>query len=406
MDLPAREPGQQPGGEPAGLDRVKLLAARYQAAEARPYLACALYALTVVPCTAVRTMGVDRYWRCYVSPAFVEATPVPELAGVWIHEVAHLLRDHHGRAGRLPAADQRDRVRVNTAQDCEINDDLLADGLALPAGRMEPRLFGLPTGGMFESYLAGVPATPPALDCGSGAHGTPMPWELGERAPVTRIGPVEAEALRRQTAQAVRAHRRTRGTLPRGWHRWAEELLEPAVDWRRALSGAVREAAAWASGAVDYTYRRPSRRTPALGGKVVLPSLRRPLPRVAVVIDTSGSMGPAELGAALAEVTGVLREVGVRGDRVAVLACDADVQAVSRVNSAGQVALAGGGGTDMRAGIGAALALPERPDVIVVLTDGFTPWPPQSPACRVIAALLGDTAPMPPAWVETVRVPL
>ncbi|MFD8794627.1 vWA domain-containing protein [Streptomyces vinaceus] len=406
MALPAdRASADGPPADGGRLDRAKLLAARYKAAEARPYLASALYALTVVPSAGVPTMGVDRHWRCYVSPAFVDATPVAELAGVWIHEAAHLLRDHHARADRLPAADQRDRVRVNIAQDCEINDDLISDGLALPEGRMEPRLFGLATGGMFEAYLPAIPATPPhAPDCGSGAHGTPMPWELGEGAGPARIGPVEAEALRRQTAQAMRAHQRTRGRLPAGWQRWAQELLEPTVDWRRALSGAVREAAAWAGGAVDYTYRRPSRRTPALGGRVVLPSLRRPLPRVAIVVDTSGSMGEDELAAALGEVTGVLREVGVRGNRVAVLACDADVHAVSRVTSTEQVTLAGGGGTDMRVGIRAALAAAERPNIVVVLTDGYTPWPDEVPSCRLIAALIGADAPQPPGWVETVRV--
>ncbi|MCX5380764.1 VWA-like domain-containing protein [Streptomyces sp. NBC_00091] len=392
------------------LDRAKLLAARYAAAEARPYLASALYALTVVPSpgpAGVRTMGVDRHWRCYVSPGFVERTPVPELAGVWIHEVAHLLRDHHGRADRLPAADQRDPVRINIAQDCEINDDLLADGLELPAGRMEPGLFGLAAGGLFEGYLSAIPPTPPhGVDCGSGAHGVRAPWEPGDGDGPARIGPVEAQALRRTSAQAMRAHQRGRGrgSLPGGWERWAAQVLEPVVDWRRALSGAVREAAAWAAGAVDYTYRRPSRRTPALGGRVVLPSLRRPLPRVAIVIDTSGSMGDAELAAALAEVTGVLREVGVGGNRVAVLACDADVHAVTRVTAAGQVTLAGGGGTDMRVGIAAALAVPDRPGVVVVLTDGYTPWPERSPSCRVIAALIGADAPQPPAWVETVRI--
>lgn len=395
------------GDRPAALDRAKLLAARYKAAEARPYLASALYALTVVPTGQVRTMAVDRYWRCYVSPAFVEATDVEELAGVWVHEAAHLLRDHHGRADRLPAADQRDRLRINIAQDCEINDDLLADGLRLPQGRAEPGLFGLPTGRLFEEYLPGIPATCPHADCGSGAHGVPSPWDLGEGAGsgVTGLGPVEAEALRRQTAQAVRAHQRSRGTVPAGWRRWAEEVLEPTVDWRKALTGAVREAAAWAGGAVDYTYRRPSRRTPALGGRVVLPSLRRPLPRVAIVVDTSGSMGDDDLAAALAEVRGVLREVGVGGNRVAVLACDADVQAVARVTAVDQVELAGGGGTDMTVGIRTALAAPEPPSIVVVLTDGYTPWPPEPVSCRVIVALIGQDAPEPPPWAETVRIP-
>ncbi|MEE1779157.1 VWA-like domain-containing protein [Streptomyces sp. NPDC053741] len=385
------------------MDTTKLLAARYRAAADRPYLASALYALTVVASDEVPTMGVDRYWRCYVSPGFVDRTPVAELAAVWVHEVAHLLRDHHGRAELLPPADRRDRHRVNVAQDCEINDDLIADGLPLPAGRMEPRLFGLPEGQLFEAYLPALPPSPVTHDCGSGAHGQPSDWESGDRAGPAGVGAVEAEALRRHTAEAMRAHARARGALPGGWKRWADEVLEPTVDWRRALAGAVRDAAAWASGAIDYTYRRPSRRSAALRG-IVLPSLRRPLPRVAVVIDTSGSMGETEIAAALGEVTGVLREVGVRGNRVTVLACDADVQAVSRVTATGQITLGGGGGTDMRVGIAAALAGPERPSVVVVLTDGLTPWPDETPSCRLVAALVGPSAPAPPPWIETVRV--
>ncbi|GGQ07687.1 vWA domain-containing protein [Streptomyces roseolilacinus] len=402
----AAPPPGRPGTAPAALDRTKLLAARYRAATDRPYLASALYALTVVESHDVPTMGVDRHWRCYASPAFVAATPVAELAAVWVHEAAHLLRDHHDRAGRLPAADQRDRYRVNVAQDCEINDDLLADGLPLPAGRVEPRRYGLPEGRLFEEYVTGLPPEVRAHDCGSGAHGHRSPWDLTGPGGPARIGTTEAQALRRATAEAMRAHLRGRGTLPGGWRRWAEQVLEPVVDWRRALAGAVREAAAWAGGAVDYTYRRPSRRSAALRG-VVLPSLRRPLPRVAVVVDTSGSMGDAELAAAMAEITGVLREVGVRGNRVTVLACDADVHAVSRVTSADQVELGGGGGTDLRVGIGAALARRDRPDVVVVLTDGMTPWPDREPSgCRVVVALIGPYAPEPPGWAETVRVPL
>ncbi|WP_432043011.1 vWA domain-containing protein [Streptomyces cadmiisoli] len=397
------------GGELAPeLDRAKLLAARYKAAEARPYLASALYALTIVPTSQVRTMAVDRHWRCYVAPAFVAATAIEELAGVWIHEAAHLLRDHHGRAEYLSATDQRDRLRINIAQDCEINDDLLTDGLRLPEGRMEPGLFGLPDGGLFEEYLPGIPASSPhRLDCGSGAHGVPAPWDLGQGGSDSTSGlsPVEAEALRRHTAEAVRAHHRSRGSVPAGWRRWAEQTLEPVVDWRKALTGAVREAAAWAGGAVDYTYRRPSRRTPVLGGRVVLPSLRRPLPGVAVVVDTSGSMGDDDLAAALAEISGVLREVGIGGNRVAVLACDADVQAVARVTAVDQVELAGGGGTDMTVGIRAALAAPEPPQIVVVLTDGHTPWPDEPVRCRLIVALIGPDAPQPPAWAETVRIP-
>jgi hypothetical protein len=87
-----------------------------------------------------------------------------------------------------------------------------------------------------------------------------------------------------------------------------------------------------------------------------------------------------------------------------VLACDADVHAVSRVTSAQQVTLAGGGGTDMRTGIERALALPERPGIVIVITDGFTPWPDEPSSCRLVVALTQADAPATPAWAETVRI--
>jgi predicted metal-dependent peptidase len=383
------------------MDRTKLLAARFRAANDRPYLASALYTLRVVPSAQVPTMGVDRYWRCYVNAAFVDATPVPELAGVWIHEVSHLLRDHHGRAARLPAPMQADHRRINLAEDCEINDDLTADGIPLPGDHIRPRTFGLADGKLFEEYLPDIPESTSCMRCGSGAYGGIEPWDLPPGG--SDVGDTEAQAIRRQTADAMRAHARGRGTLPGGWRRWAEEILEPTVDWRQVLTGAVRAAIAWASGAVDYTYRRPSRRSAAQRG-VVLPRLRRPMPGIAIVVDTSGSMSDDDLAAAMAEINGVLRQVGVGGNRIAVLACDAAVATTRRIAHVEELELAGGGGTDMRVGIEAAMALPLAPDVIIVLTDGETPWPSAPPAARVIAALIGTRAAPPPDWITVVNV--
>jgi predicted metal-dependent peptidase len=384
------------------LDRTKLLAARYRAAYDRPYLASALYTLTVVPSTLVPTMAVDRHWRCYVSSSFVDITPLLELAGVWIHEVSHLLRDHHGRAELLPPADRDDRARVNLAQDCEINDDLTADGIALPSNHIRPATFGLPTGQLFEQYLPGIPPQPPCPRCGSGAYGGVEPWDLAPAAAAS-VSPTEAQSVRRVTADAIRAHLRSRGNVPGGWKRWSDSVLEPTVDWRAMLAGSVRRAVGAASGAVDYTYQRPSRRA-ASQSRVVLPSLRRPVPSVAIVIDTSGSMSDDAIGAALAEVAGVLRGVGIRGNRVTVRSCDAAAHVAQRVSRAEQIELSGGGGTDMRVGIDAALAQQQRPDVIVVLTDGLTPWPDHPVGARVIAGLIGDDAPPPPDWIESVPI--
>src|SRR6202021_1342615 len=116
------------------------------------------------------------------------------------------------------------------------------------------------------------------------------------------------------------AHGRGAGTVPAGLLRWAEAVLSPKVDERKMLAAELRRAVAEVSGAVDYSYRRPSRRG-GVARHVVLPALRRPVPDVAVVCDTSGSMTEDLLAAALAEVEGLLRALGM-ARQVRVLACD------------------------------------------------------------------------------------
>jgi predicted metal-dependent peptidase len=141
-------------------------------------------------------------------------------------------------------------------------------------------------------------------------------------------------------------------------------------------------------GMVDYSYRKPSRRGAATPS-VIMPTLERPIPDVAIVCDTSGSMTSDLLGRALSEVESILQRVGLQGSNVRVLSCDAEVHSVKRVSRASQVELLGGGGTDMGAGIAQALALRPRPSVIVVLTDGFTPWPIERPqGAKVIIGLI------------------
>ena len=427
----------------ADLDMGKLLAARRLAVAACPYLASALHAMAVVPTYAVPTMSVDRYWRCYVSPSFVAANEVPDLAYVWLHEVSHLVRDHHGRADALwrrseqhglapgtPALDptqpRRERLWLNLAMDCEINDDLLPSLVRsggapdsgdvtprMPQGALTPESLRISRSDLFEQYVRQL--TPALLrgrvvwlDCGSGAHGGSSDWELGEDG-AHPLGEYEAAAIRIRVRDAVR---RGRGTVSAGWRRWAEDVTEPVEDWRTLLGAAFRACiAAAGGGAGDYTYRRPGRRTPALGGKVVLPSLRRPLPQVAVVVDTSGSVSDQDLGSALSEVAGISRAVGVHGNRITVYSCDAAVHTVQRVCGSQEIALAGGGGTDLRKGIDRAAAAAPRPDVIVVLTDGGTPWPAAAPGCRVVAGIFGSqrrfredrewAGPTAPAWAET-----
>jgi predicted metal-dependent peptidase len=90
-----------------------------------------------------------------------------------------------------------------------------------------------------------------------------------------------------------------------------------------------------------------------------------------------------------------------------VLACDATVGATMRVRRVTDVRLVGGGGTDMRVGIAAAESAHPRPDIVVVLTDGYTPWPERPTRARLVVAIIGDlgAAQHLPDWASAVVVP-
>ncbi|KOU65395.1 hypothetical protein ADK96_17490 [Streptomyces sp. IGB124] len=384
------------------MDLDKLYTARLHAARVRPYLATALFALHTVEARQVPTMAVDRYWRVYVSPGFVDRTPVEELAGVWVHEVSHLLRDHHRRGDRAARVQGLEgpgaRLRMNIAADCEINDDAFGEGLVRPEGAVTPQHLGLSGGELMEDYLRQFGLGPLTqglvwLDCGSGADGMEREWDLGPDG-ADGLGEQEQDAVRFRVAQGINGRP---GHAPKAWKRWAEEAFHPPQPWRELLGAAVRSAASGAGAGEDYSYGRPSRRSAGLPG-VVLPSLRRRPPRVCVVIDTSGSVSDAELGSALLEVAAIAQAVGGRRDLVTVVPCDAAARVVHPLCEGEGIALLGGGGTDLRAGFAKALRSGPRPDVIVVLTDGRTPWPAVSPPCRTVVGRFAR--PKTPRWDE------
>src|SRR5262245_56681130 len=183
-----------------------LQAARVRASYQRAYFAPALFSLVPVKTDLIASMAVDSRWRLYYNDDWLTAHSVEENAAVLIHEVSHLLREH---GARKKAAAVQDHVLWNTATDCEINDDLAAEGLPLPDDPPRPGKYGLKTGENAETYYrqmfrppqagnAGDANGSPRLthDCGSGAHGEPRPWELvdadGNPGDTPGVDPVKA----------------------------------------------------------------------------------------------------------------------------------------------------------------------------------------------------------------------
>lgn len=403
-------------------------AARVWAAHQAPYMASALLALdpVVVDQSAdpphvrfdLASLPVDAQWHVYLDPEVLMVTDVPT-AGFWlIHQVSHLLRHHAARclSGEAesgnPVSRRTEMQRYwNVAADCEINDDLVAGEAGLPSGAVTPETSGLPDSLTAEEYwdLLGGRRQDPADpgpndvhqpgDCGSGCDGAQRPWDAGTPG----VGDTGQRLVERDVARRIKEHQRRRGNVPAGWQRWADEILEPSVSWQRLLASAVRLGVADVAGRVDFSYRKPSRRS-SVTPDVIMPSLRQPLPKVAMVLDTSGSMNDQMLSQCLAEVKGVLRGLGVGRRHLRVVCCDATAFEAQRVLEARDVQLLGGGGTDMGVGLAKAAELRPRPDLVIVLTDGFTPWPAAAPrGIKVIVGLMDPNGAVPD-WARAIVI--
>ena len=88
----------------------------------------------------------------------------------------------------------------------------------------------------------------------------------------------------------------------------------------------------------------------------------------------------------------MLRAGGVARERVRILSCDAASTSAQAVRSVADVQLVGGGGTDMRVGIDAGNAARPAPHVVIVLTDGDTPWPDRPSRAHLVCAVIGNDA--------------
>lgn len=402
----------------------KLGVGRLIARRRSPYLRTALLSLIPVEAPGIGTMAVTRDWVLFYDPVYLEQCSDEEAASALIHELFHPLCEHWKRGEGHP------RAKVNVAGDLAINQNLRSMGYMIPTGWLLPAMYGLPNGLGIEGYLARLPddVRPPQGggsgeekeggqrspgvgrgQCGSGA-GNPIPGE----ADLPRLaGRTQGEgaSIRRRTAEAVRRESSAnRGTVPADLARWAEDVLQPpVVPWEQKFAAAVRSAVAHRPGLTESTYRRISRRQAGVGfgvGHPILAAYRSPQPRVGVIVDTSGSMGTAEIARAVSEIDGILREV--RSDILCV-ACDAKTHAAKPVKDwrAAASALTGGGGTDMRPAFRAVDEARPRPEIVVCITDGCvgSGIPDAEPVgMKAIFVLVGPHRRRPCQWGEHVEV--
>jgi predicted metal-dependent peptidase len=402
------------------------MAARIIAQSKWPYIATILYSLKLVNSENIQTLAVDDGWRMYFNPKFVLEHDAETLATMVLHEAMHCLLQH---GPRFAAINQPMVLHPNwnIAGDLGINETL--DEARMPWGGFEPARFvqvqemgiksGMATEQIYFQMLKYLEENPDkgrlVEDCGSVSGGAARKYELPRSdSDNGAIKKDQQDVLRDQVAQAViDQSKKFPGTVPGSLIRWADELMHPKVNWRKELAGSFRASLSTISGRKDYLYTRPSRRQGAMrqgNVELILPAMRKPAPPpVAVIVDTSGSISRKDIVDFLSEVDGIARANGV-AHGLYVIPCDAAVGPIQKIKSRGTIEtleLPGGGGTDLVVGIKAVYTISPMPRVLIIFTDGYTPWPAEidRKIDKVIVCLTSDQVRSAvPEWAEVIMI--
>jgi predicted metal-dependent peptidase len=387
---------------------LQLPMARAHAGSLMPYFLTGIQGLSPMAKPGKGTFAITETGHLLFDPEVLSKLFVEEAGTVVLHEYLHEYLNHADRFRemiRKGLLEPSDMELWNDACDAEINDNLEEAGCVFPraevmgGGPVTPQSLGLKPHRPAEEYAIQLkkkdhkPNRPPsggqgALPACGSASGNPVDGEPEADHPDSQTQ-TDREMQRKDDAEKVVSHQKSQGDVPSGVLQTAEELAQEAeVSWERELEGAVLSSVRHKAGAVDYTFTEQARMQSALWESFgeeapVMPGMWAPLAKVALVIDTSGSMF-ASLSKVCQEAQGILRAVG--GMRLTLIACDAEVHEMKEVSDISEVraSLSGGGGTDFRPAFEAIEQMPPRfrPDVVIFATDGWGFYPKKEPGWK------------------------
>lgn len=338
---------------------------------------------------------------------FIDTLDDPTLRFVVLHEYYHVMYLHMITWAHLF---EEDAQTANMAADAVINlqiDDLAgacADGFITvwPDAILDAKYRGMDTGEVYRHMKAN--AKPSGQKSASGKPAQPMdehrpatgkPGEPGEGEPGEALNAAEARAVGKAVDTAIRQAAIVAGKIGASIDRNVKELMEVKVDWRDVLKDFLRT---YAAGDDMSTWRRPSRR--GMAQDMYMPSrISETAKRIAIGVDTSGSIGQAQLTRALTEIMAACETV--KPEVVDVVYWDATVAGHEVYEGDAVTTLAnvtrpkGGGGTDPTCMARYLDARGIKPDCIIQFTDGLVGknwgnWP--SPVLWCISTK-GVTAP-------------
>jgi predicted metal-dependent peptidase len=354
-----------------------------------PFWSSLLFQMPIEEATdpRIKTAATDGV-KIWYNPQFISPLTDDQLQGLLAHEVGHPALGHLWRRGR------REPQKANRAMDYVLNQILVDDGLKLPDGGLLDAQY---KGKSFEAVYELLEDD----DSGNGGQGQQR-WDehdLWDEGQGPGEGDQEGEGgpdgpqikgslqdtwMQRITQAAQIA--KMEGKMGAGLSKVIEEILNPTLDWRDVLA----EHLSTSTG--QFNWIPPDRRFAHSG--LYLPGRysRNKLNGVVAWGDTSGSMGPEEMGRMHNEIMGMMANFSKARGTFAL--CDAMIHHWGDINEIPPTyEWKGGGGTDFRP-IFDRVAQEGMPvKVMIGFTDGYGSYPENPPPYPMIWVIDGDFNP-------------
>lgn len=354
---------------------------------------------TAAPKDQIKTAATNGVWAKY-GAEFVDGLTDAELRFLILHETYHCMYQH------LTTWDwmyKIDAALANQACDHVINLQLLeaaglleAGGdvfLTMPEGGMaDPQFKGMDSGEVFSKLREQQEQQEQEGGEGEGESGfDEHDWEGA-----AELSDEEKAANARRMDEAVRQGALLASKAGVGGDRVLGDMLQTKVRWQDALREYLQ---ATCTGNEFSTWRKPNRRFVASG--IYMPSgVSEIMGELVVAVDMSGSIGAQQIAQFMGEIVGICETV--KPEKLRLLYWDTAVCQDEKygreelINLAASTKPAGGGGTSPSCITDYMTAEGIKPQVVVVLTDGYVgndwggAWP-----CPVLWCIVGNKSAVP-----------
>lgn len=321
--------------------------------------------------------------KLYYNPEFIESLDDEIVLFVLAHEVMHIALAHGMRLMK------RNHQLWNIACDYAINLVLEDSGFKLwDRCLVDKKYTGMSADEIYEKLQKQVDEAKKNGGPGSGNPGDMFgdgggmigdlqePEGSGDPAAESRV----QRSIQQRVAQAANVARMA-GKMAGSLERMVGDILDPKVPWSHLLRDYMTRVTK-----DDEVWSRRNRRF----NQVYLPARHsEKMGPIVMIGDTSGSIGNDELCRYMAEAVAIAEDV--HPERIIFLWADTRVAGVQIFEEGEPIVPKpqGGGGTDMRVPIKEAEKY--QPEVVVLFTDGYTPWPDMEPDFPLIVCCTTDT---------------